>query len=173
MNIYKSNYEQLIEKLDQFIRKYYLNKCIKGSLYTIAAVLILFLSFNLLEYYFYFGTGVRKVFLFIYICQPFALGYWVLNPLFRYFKLGDTITHEDAAKIIGDHFENVQDKLLNILQLKNKNLQRPTANYLKPVLIRKHKRLALFHLNQPLTFRITEDILSMHCHLYYCFYLFC
>ena len=32
--------------------------------------------------------------------------------------MGHTISHEDAAQIIGDHFTDVKDKLLNILQLK-------------------------------------------------------
>ena len=39
-------------------------------------------------------------------------------PLIRYFKLGSTISHEDAAVIIGEHFGDVKDKLLNVLQLK-------------------------------------------------------
>ncbi|MBK9735139.1 MAG: hypothetical protein IPO92_09310 [Saprospiraceae bacterium] len=119
MSVQKSNYSQLIEKLDQFIRKYYINKLIKGSLYTVAVILALFLTFNILEYYFYFGMGVRKLFFFSFLVSSF-LGFvlWVADPLFRYFKLGNTISHEDAAIIIGDHFGDVKDKLLNILQLK-------------------------------------------------------
>ena len=37
---------------------------------------------------------------------------------FQYFRLGQLISHEQAANIIGSHFNNVGDKLLNILQLK-------------------------------------------------------
>jgi hypothetical protein len=119
MSGYKSNYQVLIDKLDQFIRKYYVNKLIKGSLYTVAVVLGMFLAYAALEYYFYFGTGVRKFFFYSFIATTaVGLGYWVFNPLFRYFKLGKTINHEDAALIIGDHFTDVKDKLLNILQLK-------------------------------------------------------
>jgi len=119
MSIGKSNYEQLIEKLDQFIRKYYINKLIKGSLYSVGLVLGLFLVFNVLEYNFYFSTGIRKFFFFSFILSSLAgLGYWVVNPLLRYFHLGSTISHEEAASIIGLHFEDVQDKLINILQLK-------------------------------------------------------
>ena len=39
-------------------------------------------------------------------------------PLAQYYKLGKVISHEQAATIIGNHFGNIQDKLLNILQLK-------------------------------------------------------
>lgn len=114
-----SNYHQLIQKLDQFIRKYYINKLIKGCLYTVGLVLGMFVLFNALEYYFYFSTGIRK-FLFYGFWASSLLGFavWVIDPLIRYFKLGHTITHEDAAVIIGDHFGDVKDKLLNILQLK-------------------------------------------------------
>jgi len=119
MSVNNSNYNQLIDKLDQFIRKYYINKLIKGSLYTIAIVLGLFLLFNVSEYYFYFSTGVRKLFFYSFLLATFSgFAYWVINPLVRYFKLGQTISHEDAAMIIGDHFGDVKDKLINILQLK-------------------------------------------------------
>lgn len=119
MNHSNSNYQQLIQKLDQFIRKYYINKLIRGSLYTVGIVLGLFLLLNTLEYYFYFSTGVRKIFFYTFWAATLAgFGFWVIDPLIRYFKLGHTISHEDAAQIIGDHFTDVKDKLLNILQLK-------------------------------------------------------
>jgi len=124
MSVNNSNYNQLIQKLDQFIRKYYINKLIKGSLYTIAIVLGLFLVFNVLEYYFYFSTGIRKLFFYSFLGTTLTgLGIWVFNPLIRYFKLGETISHEEAALIIGDHFIDVKDKLINILQLKKQENQ--------------------------------------------------
>jgi hypothetical protein len=39
----------------------------------------------------------------------------------HYFHLGKVISHEQAASIIGEHFTNVKDKLLNILQLKQQS----------------------------------------------------
>lgn len=114
-----SKYSLLIEKLDQFIRKYYLNQLIKGSLYTLATVLILFISFNLLEYFFYFGTSVRKFIFYSFLLTVVGIGiYFILIPLFHYFKLGKLISHEEASKIIGEHFTDVKDKLLNVLHLK-------------------------------------------------------
>lgn len=117
----KDNYRLLIEKLDQFIRKYYINQLIRGSLYSIGLILVLFLATSLLEYYFFFGTGMRKVLFFSFAgISLAALTGWVLFPLARYFRLGPVISHEKAATIIGDHFTDVKDKLLNVLQLKQK-----------------------------------------------------
>lgn len=114
----QANYSLLIEKLDQFIRKYYLNQLIKGSLYFLGLVLFLFIAFNVLEYYFYFGTGVRKLMFYSFIGT--ALGsmiYWIMIPAMHFLHLGKVISHAQAATIIGTHFHSVEDKLLNILQL--------------------------------------------------------
>jgi len=43
----------------------------------------------------------------------------VLVPVLRMFNIGKTISYEEAAIIIGKHFEEIQDKLLNTLQLMN------------------------------------------------------
>lgn len=117
-----TNYNNLIARLDQFIRKYYINKAIKGSLLCIAVCLALFMIYGLFESQFYFSQGVRKFFFFSFIISAIGmLGYWVVNPLVRYFRLGSVISHEQAAQILGDHFDDMGDKLLNILQLKKSN----------------------------------------------------
>ncbi|MBR9922948.1 MAG: DUF4175 domain-containing protein [Bacteroidetes bacterium] len=114
----QNNYDLLIQKLDQFTRKYYINQLIRGSLYTAALVLVLFLAFALAEHYFYFNPGVRKTLFYSFIgVSGFALAAWVFQPLMHYFRLGTLISHEQAASIIGEHFADVKDKLLNVLQL--------------------------------------------------------
>lgn len=114
------NYRLLVEKLDQFIRKYYINKLIRGSLYSVGLILVLFLTVSVLEYFFYFSSGMRKLMFFSFLGGSLlALGRWVVLPLLNYFHLGKIISHEQAAAIIGSHFADVKDKLLNILQLRN------------------------------------------------------
>ncbi len=116
------NYSFLIAKLDRFIRKYYLNQIIRGALYATALILALFIAMTLLEHYFYFGTGMRKLLLFGFVaCSGLALLFWVAIPLLHYFRLGKLFSHEQAAHIIGEHFQNVKDKLLNVLQLKKQS----------------------------------------------------
>jgi len=118
----KDNYSLLIEKLDAFIRRFYINQLLRGALYTVGAVLGLFVLLNVLEYYFYFSTGVRSVMFWSFIALSGASLYrWVALPLMHYFHLGKVISHEQAALIIGDHFADVKDKLLNILQLKQQS----------------------------------------------------
>ncbi|MDX1940070.1 MAG: DUF4175 family protein [Saprospiraceae bacterium] len=116
---HQDNYQLLVEKLDQFIRKYYINQLIRGALYSVGVIVLLFLGMSLLEHYFYFSSGVRRTLFFSFIgVSGLALFQWVFLPILRYFRLGTTISHEQAATIIGSHFADVKDKLLNVLQLK-------------------------------------------------------
>lgn len=115
----KDNYQILIEKLDRFIRKYYINQLIRGLLYSVGLILFLFLIAALLENYYYFNSSTRKVMFYSFLgLSGVALAFWVFTPLMHIFQLGTVISHEQAAQIIGTHFTDVKDKLLNILQLK-------------------------------------------------------
>lgn len=115
----KTNYELLISKIDSFIRKYYLNQLLRGVLSFAALILVVYLMLSLSEYKFYFSTGIRKFIAFAFSgLFLYSLIAWVGKPLFSYFRLGNSISHEQAAAIIGTHFSDVKDKLLNILQLK-------------------------------------------------------
>lgn len=121
------NYNDLIHKLDQFTRKYYLNQIIRGSLYWIGLTLLVFLLYNVLEHNYYFSRDVRKVLLISFIAiSGLTAVYWIFIPLLRVLKLGRRISHDQAAKIIGEHFAEVKDKLLNILQLQRQAAQAPS-----------------------------------------------
>lgn len=127
-----SNYQTLIEKIDEFTRKYYMNNLIRGSLHSIAVLLASFISFALLEYYYFnstvSSTQLRKVLFYSFLgVSVITLGWLVVRPTLQYFKLGAVISYEQAAKIIGQHFGEVKDKLLNVLQLNQQANYNDTA----------------------------------------------
>lgn len=108
----------LIQKLDEFIRKYYKNQLIKGAIYSFALLLGAFLSVVLLNYFGEFSTTIRTVLFFSFLTLTiFVLGQYIVKPLLKLNKIGSTLSYNEAANIIGTHFSNVQDKLLNLLQL--------------------------------------------------------
>src|SRR6188768_470183 len=116
------NYELLLRKLDEFTRKYYVNQFIRGAIYTSALLLAAFLVINVLEYFVYFSSTIRTVLFFGFLAGAlFIIVRWIALPLLHYFRLGKIISHEQAASIIGSHFSEVQDRLLNILQLKKQS----------------------------------------------------
>src|SRR5688572_27032557 len=126
-----NNYQILIGKLDEFIRKYYKNQLIRGAIYVFTALLGAWLVFTSLEYFGHFSTTVRTVLFWSFIAAAaFSLWKLILTPLFHLNRLGKIISHEQAASIIGTHFSNVQDKLLNTLQLKAESDRQGNTNQL-------------------------------------------
>jgi hypothetical protein len=124
----KDTYNILITKLDEFIRKYYRNLLIRGGIFFLALMVVFFLIVILLEYFGRFNTMTRAVIFYAYIAiNGLVLWKLVLVPLFRLLRIGRMISYEEAAKIIGSHFPEISDKLLNTLQLKN--LQENQAGY--------------------------------------------
>ncbi len=108
----------LLKKLDEFVRKFYKNQLIKGAIYSFAIVVMFFLSLVLLEYFGNFDVLLRAVLFFSFILISAAtVTKFIVIPLFKLNKLGKLIDHQTAAAIIGTHFGEVKDRLINTLQL--------------------------------------------------------
>ena len=115
----KKNYQNILfEKLNQFIKKYYLNQLIKGSLYVLSVLLLFFILFCSLEFFSSFNVQGRTFLFWSYIIVSFLIiAKFIVIPTLKMVKIGNTLSYRDAAKIIGNHFKEVDDKLLNILEL--------------------------------------------------------
>jgi len=116
----QSNYEVLIQKLEAFIRKYYKNQLIKGAIFFITAFISSYILIATLEYFGRYNSTIRATIFFTFLAFTiFCLVKYILVPIAGIFKLRKTINYEQASLIIGTHFTNVSDSLLNTLQLKN------------------------------------------------------
>ncbi|MFD1258987.1 DUF4175 family protein [Mucilaginibacter terrae] len=113
------NYIGLIDKVNAYIRKYYLNNLLRGLIFLGAGLFSAYIAITLLEHFGNFNTTFRTILFYTFIVLNLSLLFWLVIPsLFAYFNLGKTLTHDEAAEIIGQHFGEVKDKLLNTLQLK-------------------------------------------------------
>ncbi|NDC42770.1 MAG: DUF4175 domain-containing protein, partial [Chitinophagia bacterium] len=117
-----NNYDWLISSLDAFIRKYYANQVIRGVLIFLTCLLLFVLTVSVGEYFLYLPVWAKiGIDSFFVLSGLGSLVVWVIIPLSRMARLGNIISHEEAARIIGEHFSDVNDKLLNILQLKKQD----------------------------------------------------
>lgn len=139
-----NNYDLLISSLDAFIRKYYANKLIRGILVFLTCILLFILTVTVSEYYLYLPAWLRTVIAIIFVVGGVsALVAWVVIPLSKMAKLGKIISHEQAAVIIGQHFTDVSDKLLNILQLKKNTDSHASRELIEASIEQKAKQLAV------------------------------
>ena len=120
------NYDLLLDKINVFIRKYHYNNLLRGLLFLASGLLSAFIIITLSEYFGNFNTIPRTILFYLFILMNLALLVWlVMPPLLAILRLGKTLSHNEAADIIGKHFTDVNDKLLNTLQLKQQAIENP------------------------------------------------
>ncbi len=112
----------IFDKLERFIKKFYTNELIKGIILFIGLGLLYFIVTLLIEYFLWLPTSGRTILFWLFVVvELFLLIRFIAFPLFKLVKFQKGIDYEQAATIIGNHFSEVQDKLLNFLQLIDQN----------------------------------------------------
>lgn len=106
------------QKLEQFIKKYYTNSLIKGVILFFAIGLLYLLITLLVEHFLWLDTTGRTILFWAFVVVELSLFVrFIAFPLAKLFKLQQGIDSVAASKIIGSHFPEVSDKLLNVIQL--------------------------------------------------------
>jgi hypothetical protein len=123
------DYNLLRNRLKKFISNYYFHQWLKGGLQFLIVIVTIYLLTTTLEYNLYLSPDIRRVLFFLFLVAFLLLFYfWVLSPLLEFIQNRTRINDKQAAKIIGKHFPEVKDKLINLLYLdemrdKNKSLE--------------------------------------------------
>jgi hypothetical protein len=108
----------IYQKLERFINKYYWNEILKGTILFLGFGLIYLLFTLFVEYFLWLKPNYRAVLFFSFLLVELALILrFIAYPFFKLFKLKKGIDDVQASKIIGQHFNEIDDKLLNFLQL--------------------------------------------------------
>ncbi len=108
----------IYQKLEDFIRKFYTNELLRGTIFFVGIGLLYFIFTLFVEYFLWLKPTARTVlFVLFVVVELFLLLRFILFPLFKLFKLQKGIDYNQASNIIGNHFNEVGDKLTNFLQL--------------------------------------------------------
>ncbi|WP_333693543.1 hypothetical protein [Flavobacterium sp.] len=110
----------IYQKLEAFIKKYYANELLKGIILFVGFGLIYLFVTLFIEYFLWLKPMGRTLLFWTFVgVELFLLSRFILFPLFKLFKLQKGIDYKQASQIIGNHFSEVNDTLLNFLQLAN------------------------------------------------------
>ncbi len=113
-----STFSIIQQKLEEFIKKYYTNELIKGAILFFAIGLLYLLITLLVEYFLWLNPLGRRILFWAFVIVELGLFIrFIAFPLAKLFKLQQGIDYMQASKIIGNHFPQVNDKLLNVIQL--------------------------------------------------------
>ncbi len=112
------------EKLNAFVRKFYLNELLKGFSLFLALWLLYFLIILFVEYLFWLSPFYRSILFWTFITISGVLFLrFIVFPVMQLLKISKGIDLMEASKIVGQHFPEVKDKLINVLQLNNSQYQ--------------------------------------------------
>lgn len=110
----------IFTKLEFFIKKYYTNELLRGVLFFIGIGLLYLLFTVFIEYFLWLKPLYRTLLFFIFIfVELFLLVRFIFFPIFKLIKIKKGIDFTTASSLIGTHFPEVGDKLLNFVQLSN------------------------------------------------------
>ncbi len=113
-----TNFQIIEHKLHRFIRKYYVNELIRGVILFLATGLLYFITVAAVEYFLWLSKLGRTILFWSFVAVELGLLYkFIVVPIARLIKLFNGIDFSDASKMIGLHFPEVSDKLINVLQL--------------------------------------------------------
>ncbi|WP_431126987.1 hypothetical protein [Flagellimonas flava] len=111
-------YQHILDKLEEFTKKFYTKRLIKGVLLFVSLGLLFWLLVLSLEYMLWLNQQGRLVLFSVFVVVELVLLYhFVVVPLIFLFGLRRGISNRDAARIISRHFPNVSDRLHNLLDL--------------------------------------------------------
>jgi len=141
-------------KLRTFIRKYYLNKIIKGGIISLGLMILLAILIIIPEWILYSSGDVRLMLLLLFALAALVIiTYYIFIPLLQLFRLRKGLSDEQAANIVGAHFPEISDKLLNYIQLEKTAGQENQAELLKASINQKAKALTPFDFRQSVSFK--------------------
>jgi hypothetical protein len=124
-----TNHSSIKQKLSDFIRRYHLQQLILGAAFYLLEFAVIFLVLNYIEYFFWLKSAARGTLFFVFWGWLVLGAIWHLGrPLLRLWGQRGALSYENAAKIIGDHFPEIQDQLLNYLQLEDLYIKSENKN---------------------------------------------
>ena len=113
-----TSYSTLLQRIDEYKKRYFQNQLVKGSLFFIALLGSGYLFINTAEFVGRFNSIGRGALFFGFLLTVFiGLYLLIVRPLLNLYGLSKPLSNDEAARQIGAFFPEVGDKLLNTLQL--------------------------------------------------------
>lgn len=109
--------ERIQKKINSFKRRYYLNLLIRGILFTLSILVAYFLTAAVLECVLWLRTWGRLLILIIFFGLVVYCGFRFFKDPLTYLISKRGLNDEQGARLIGNYFPNIKDRLVNLIQL--------------------------------------------------------
>ncbi len=136
----------ILEKLEIYIRKYFLNRLLKGLLLSFFLLVAGYLTVILIEYLVWLPSYWRMFFFWTYLLFLFfTLISFVFIPLTHLVSFRRKMSHEVAAEYIGKYFPEIDDSLLNFLQLQQLEVSSKETDFILAAIEQRTQKLSVYN----------------------------
>ncbi|WP_435624032.1 hypothetical protein [Flagellimonas sp.] len=112
------SYQEVLDKLEGFSKKYYTKKLVQGALLFIALGFLFWLAITSVELFLWLDSSWRlTLFIIFVIVEGYLLYRFIIIPTSYLLRIKKGLTNKEASRLIGVHFPTVEDKLFNLLEL--------------------------------------------------------
>jgi len=112
------NYKQFVDKLNSYIRKFYLYQLIRGFILFIVLLVVYYSCIATLEYFNYFDPTIKiSIVLITFLLTIIIFSYFLFIPLFKLLGIGKQMTYYDISTLLSKTYPEIKDKLINIIEL--------------------------------------------------------
>ncbi len=154
------SYKILVDKLNNFRKRYYLYKLLRGLLITSLLFIIVYVVVSILEYYTYSSSSIRKIEFFgILLFFVFVALHYILIPVYQLFIAFNKKDRKNLNAIIVNHFGEIKDKLINILELADSSNEQQSKELLLASIHQKINEIKIFDFNKAIRFSQLKYVL--------------
>lgn len=114
----EKNYKQFVDKLNTYIRKFYLYQLIRGLMLFFLLLLVYSGSLFLLEYFSYFDPKIKLSIAVLTVLLTLIVSiYFIVIPFVKLLGIGKVLTFYDVSSQLTRRYPEIKDRLINIIEL--------------------------------------------------------
>lgn len=160
----EKNYKQFVDKLNAYIRKFYLYQLMRGFFLFVLVFLAYYSFITVLEYFNYFDPGVKLVILLVTLFFTGVIFfYFVLTPIIKLLGLGKQLSYYDVSDRLSTSFPDIKDKLINIIELESDNKTVYSDNLKRASIDQKIDELKVYQFGDSIRFKDLQRIFILFC----------
>ena len=156
------NYKQFVDKLNSYIRKFYLYQLIRGLILFILLMVAYYSFIATLEYFNYFNPKIK---LFIVVVTLFftifIFVYFLILPGIKLFGIGKRLTYYDVSSLLSKTYPEIKDKLINIVELENESTSVYSNELKKASIDQKIDELKIFSFSDSIKFKDLKLVFAL------------
>lgn len=164
------NYKQFVDKLNSYIRKFYLYRLIRGLLLFILLLIVYWGSLALIEYFSYFEPGIKlSIALLTVILILFIFIYFIVSPFVKLLGVGKILTFYDVSILLSKSYPEIKDRLINIIELSNEANSIYSDKLVKASIDQKIDELKIFSFSDAIRWKDLRYVLIAFLGIFFLF----